>query len=74
MLYHAHCTCCIPTDLQLSHFDAGYFDAPATQLAALGGPEEGLKSELPLVTLVFCAISGLKPMRVNAHMLVGFAG
>lgn len=45
---------------------AGYFDAPATKMAALGEPsEEGIKAELPLVTLVFCAVNGLKAMRVS---------
>ena len=35
-------------------------------MAALGEPsEEGVKAELPLVTLVFCAVNGLKAMRVS---------
>ena len=34
-------------------------------MAALGeASEEALKAELPLVTLVFCAVNGLKAMRV----------
>lgn len=35
-------------------------------MAALGeASEEDFKAELPLVTLVFCAVNGLKAMRVR---------
>lgn len=45
---------------------SGYFDAPATREAPLGGAgSQGLKEELPLVTLVFSAVDGLKAMRVR---------
>ena len=48
-----------------SFVTTGYFDAPATKMAALGeASEEDFKAELPLVTLVFCAVNGLKAMRV----------
>ncbi|DBB03032.1 TPA: hypothetical protein ACH3X1_013430 [Trebouxia sp. C0004] len=42
----------------------GYFDAPGTKQAALGTAwGQGIKTELPLVTLVFSAVDGLKAMR-----------
>ncbi len=45
---------------------AGYFDAPAAKQAALGAAwGQGMKAELPLVTLVFSAIDGLRAMRVS---------
>ena len=52
----------------MPHANAGYFDAPATREAPLGGAgTQGLKAELPLVTLVFSAVDGLKAMRVRKH-------
>ncbi len=45
---------------------AGYFDAPAAKQAALGAAwGQGVKAELPLVTLVFSAVDGLRAMRVS---------
>lgn len=45
---------------------AGYFDAPAAKQAALGAAwGQGIKTELPLVTLVFSAVDGLSAMRVS---------
>ena len=45
---------------------AGYFDAPGTKQAALGAAwGQGIKAELPLVTLVFSAVDGLRAMRVS---------
>ena len=45
---------------------AGYFDAPGTKQAALGTAwGQGIKTELPVVTLVFSAVDGLKAMRVS---------
>lgn len=45
---------------------SGYFDAPGTRLAPLGGAGgQGLKADLPLVTLVFSTMDGLKAMRVK---------
>jgi len=45
---------------------AGYFDAPAAKQAPLQGAwGQGIKAELPLVTLVFSAVDGLKAMRVS---------
>ena len=45
---------------------AGYFDAPGTRQAPLGGAGgQRLKADLPSVTLVFSAMDGLKAMQVN---------
>ena len=45
---------------------SGYFDAPGTRLAPLGvAGGQGLKADLPSVTLVFSTLDGLKAMRVN---------
>ena len=45
---------------------SGYFDAPGTRLAPLGGAGgQGLKADLPSVTLVFSTMDGLKAMRVT---------
>ena len=45
---------------------SGYFDAPGTRLAPLGGAGgQSLKADLPSVTLVFSTMDGLKAMRVN---------
>ncbi|KAL3145789.1 hypothetical protein ABBQ38_015166 [Trebouxia sp. C0009 RCD-2024] len=47
----------------------GYFDAPGTREAPLGGPaSQGLKTELPLVSLVFSAVDGLKAMRAQGEV------
>ena len=54
---------------------AGYFDAPATRLAPLGSAgSPTLKTELPLVTLVFSAVDGLKAMRVPHCSVLCWAG
>ncbi|DBA75610.1 TPA: hypothetical protein ACH3X2_009160 [Trebouxia sp. C0005] len=47
----------------------GYFDAPAAKQAALGAAwGQGIKTELPLVTLVFSAVDGLSAMRAQGEV------
>ncbi|DBB15937.1 TPA: hypothetical protein ACH3X3_003311 [Trebouxia sp. C0006] len=47
----------------------GYFDAPGTKQAALGTAwGQGIKTELPVVTLVFSAVDGLKAMRAQEEV------
>ncbi|DBB03723.1 TPA: hypothetical protein ACH3X3_011034 [Trebouxia sp. C0006] len=47
----------------------GYFDAPGTKQAALGAAwGQGIKAELPLVTLVFSAVDGLRAMRAQGEV------
>ncbi|DBA80596.1 TPA: hypothetical protein ACH3X1_007856 [Trebouxia sp. C0004] len=56
----------LSTTKQLS---PGYFDAPAAKQAALGAAwGQGTKAELPLVTLVFSAVDGLRAMRAQGEV------
>ena len=46
-------------------YSAGYFDAPAAQVAPLGHAAKNSAVQLPAITLAFCSMDGLKAMKVG---------